>query len=781
MKTPSFIPKKTLFLIVFLLFFYHLSAQERSDTIHVKHYDIHLSVLDMAGHTLQGNTHLTVQSKINNLQQIVLDLAAFTVDSVKIANTSTSFTRTASKISIPLFPSINENDTLNITVWYHGIPEQDPSWGGFYFSGEYAYNMGVAMTRIPHNYGRCWFPCIDLFTDKSTYTFNIKTQTEKKAICGGVFLDTIPNGDQTTTWQWALYQPIPSYLASVAVGNYQCFRDTVLGIEKNIPIEIYTYPTQIQNVVTSFQHLKQVVSVYESLFGPYRFDKVGYVGVNFNGGAMEHATNIGYPNYAINGNLNNESLWTHELSHSWFGNLFTCEKAEEMWLNEGFARYCELLTDEHLYPNPNPEVDAAKVGFRTLLRSVLKTTHTTDGGYFALNDVPLNKTYGSTTYDKGALIAHTLRHYMGDTLFFEGIKAIFQKFAFKNINTTQFFAHLAQTSGLPMQDFADAWVNQPGFLHFAIDSIRPSQTPDYYNIHIKQRLHHANQLGNNNRLEITFYNLSGNSYATSVNCSGATDVALVYIPFQPLFGIIDLNEKMADATIDYNLTIDHTGNYSCTDANFTVNMSQIPQNITLFRVEHNLVAPDPLRQSHENIYRLSENHYWHIEYLAAHPIEAVFSFRYYTAAAAQIDYNLLQGYTLDNLILLYRRDASQEWGAVPFTRQGMNSGYLQTTHILPGEYTLAAGLNTSKFNSLKKEEGILIFPNPTQQQLEYKIPSYQHFNKAEIFDNSGKKVKSVKISTNNGIIPLSKIASGMYFIRFYGVEEVVVKNFVVNG
>jgi hypothetical protein len=50
-----------------------------------------------------------------------------------------------------------------------------------------------------------------------------------------------------------------------------------------------------------FTNLDTCLSIFIDKFGPYRWDKVGYVSVPFNAGAMEHASSIHIGKDFING------------------------------------------------------------------------------------------------------------------------------------------------------------------------------------------------------------------------------------------------------------------------------------------------------------------------------------------------------------------------------------------------------------------------------------------------------------------------------------------------
>jgi aminopeptidase N len=766
--------KKIVFILLLLWGVCILHAQIRTDSIHVINYDIHLSVVDFVNKTIDGYVDMNVLIKTDNLPYIDLDLVStLTVDTVLLDNVlHSSFTHQGNLLRITLTNTYSADDTVDLRICYKGVPENDGQWGGFFFNREYAYTIGCSFKKIPHNYGRAWYPCIDMFTDKSTYTFNIHTQNNKIAICNGLLIDSLSLNDSTISWEWKLKDPTPTYLIAFAVGNYEVQKDTFHSIDgRIIPIEIYVPPTSIGNIPASFVNLKTIAHDYETRFIPYPRERIGYVLVGLPGGAMEHTTNIAYPLHYANGTLMYESVYAHELSHEWFGNLITCEKAEEMWINEGFATYCALLINEGLYRDEDPNIDGYKTSIRDLHRSVLTETHIQDKNYYALNNIPLEITYGSTTYNKGGLVIHVLRNYLGDSLFFKGIQAVLTDCAFKNIHSEAFFDHLSQTTNTDLTDFYEAYINQPGFFHFSIDSICKSTEVNQYRIYVRQRKHFATNFANSNRIDLTFFDKEGNNHTVeNFQFSGEYGEGSVSIPFEPEFGIVDFHEKLADAIIDYNLRITEEGDINCEQAFTYIKVTDI-KDTAFLRLEHNMVKPDELKTNNPLIYRISDNHYWRVEYTGN--LAAELQFRYYSSSSVSPDYQLLQGYTINNLKLVYRRNPSEDWRVVSCIRQGGAAGYFRAP-LLAGEYTLAVGDPALSLTE-HDEDDILVYPNPTSGIINLYIPDKQitHFS---LLDMQGKTILTRKADAEWIQIDMNAYASGQYAFRFYRNKKRIEKN-----
>lgn len=748
-------------------------AQQRTDSVHVAHYDLHLSVVDFSSHVIDGYTDLTVVSKVGNLTQVRLDLMALTTDSVFVNGAPATFSHVGQSLTVPV-PSMQSGDTVLVQVHYHGVPAHDGTFGGFYYNGQYAYNVGVALNDIPHAYGRCWFPCMDEFTDKSSYSIHIRTENGKRAICNGLLTDSLTLADNTRLWSWQLDEPIPTYLVNMAVGNYLCYADTFHGMEKVIPIEIYAKPDIYTNIPASFVHLKEVLHQYESHFGPYRWPRVGYVCVAMTGGAMEHATNISLPNAAVNGTLYYEGTIMHELFHHWFGDLITCERPEEMWINEGFADYSEAMISEWLYNTE--DFDAYAYTIRSEHTSTLQNIVKRDGGLYALDNVPQAYTYGMHSYQKGGQVIHTLRNYMGDSLFFSSLKQLLTHYAYQNINSEEFFTYLTQVSGMNLMNFYEDWIHQPGFLDFDVEQVN-NHGCGIFSVVVRQNGYGTTHLGTEVPVDITFVSENMELYTVENQpVSGDTTELMLYAPFTPAFVILDHHGKLADATIDDTKKVAATGNISFEETSCTAQITQI-SDTALIHIEHHYVAPVAPSPLPEGYHQFSQTHYWTVNYAGSNP-DGVWKFKL-IRSTGQLDADLFtNGNTLDNLKLMYRPNGNSDWTPVPYTRSGTPyNATISTLDLMPGQYCFAMADESVSVDDPNKVR-LGIHPNPATQSFTL-MTDASKADKAVVFDSLGRKVKTVKINSNSQLVDVNNLPAGNYIVVLYHKGKSVARTMLV--
>jgi hypothetical protein len=139
---------------------------------------------------------------------------------------------------------------------------------------------------------------------------------------------------------------------------------------------------------------------------------------------------------------------------------------------------------------------------------------------------------------------------------------------------------------------------------------------------------------------------------------------------------------------------------------------------------------------------------------------------------------LMKGFTKNDLVLLYRKDAAHDWQIVPATISGgIQSGRLTTTLLLSGEYTLGI-CNTLKINEL--ENSIEVFPNPTTGKLTVGGERYAVCDIA-IFDVCGRmqKVEGRKQKAE-WVLDLSNLANDVYFLIIEMVCCVVIMKVIKN-
>ena len=697
------------------------AANSRSDTIDILNYTINLDITGLTGQQIKGNCEIDFVSKMDNINSISLDLLLLNIDSIVSGGVPLSYTYNDTLIVANLPAPLDSADASAITVYYNGSPQMDQSgWGGFYFQGNYAFNLGVGFDADPHNYGRVWFPCFDNFVERSTYRFNIITSGGKISACNGDLVNETTISGDTIMRTWQMDYEIPTYLACVNVANYEVVNQTHNGINGTIPIQLFAAANDTNKLKNSFSNLGGAISTLENSFGAYRWNKVGYSLVPFSSGAMEHATNIAYPRDAADGSLFYENLMAHELSHQWWGNLVTCETEGDMWLNEGMAVYSEFLFWENIYDKQTYLQEV-----RNNHEYVLHLVHINEGGYRAISGIPHEYTYGDHVYLKGADVAHTLRAYLGDSLFFSGLTTFLANNMFTHINSYDLRDQLTAITGVDLTDFFDKWVFKPGFPHFSIDSVQVAGNNNI-TVFVKQKLTGAPDYYNNIPLEITFMDAGWNKHTESIIMPGqygsfTFDSSTLPPLSDPVFVALNMESKISDAITSEEKVIKSTGIVNFSMARMKLDINSITDSAYL-RIEHNWTAPDPIQLP--SIYMLSPNRYWKVDGI----LPANFS------ASAQIFYdgkeqgnsyldNLLftDSVSEDSLVLLYRRDASENWSEYEYYTKNIFAnaydkfGLIEIDSLILGEYTFALkgdmyGSSINEFETV--EAKVRIYPNP---------------------------------------------------------------------
>jgi hypothetical protein len=152
------------------------------------------------------------------------------------------------------------------------------------------------------------------------------------------------------------------------------------------------------------------------------------------------------------------ALVSHELAHSWSGNLVTNATWNDMWLNEGFTTYFERRIQEEIYGRARSEMEfALEVGELQEEMKSLKPEDTRLAADYTGRDPDDAMT--QVPYVKGALMLRMLEEKYGRTRFDAFLRGYFERYAFQSITTREFLDELGRA--FPGEDVSD-WLNRPG-------------------------------------------------------------------------------------------------------------------------------------------------------------------------------------------------------------------------------------------------------------------------------------------------------------------------------
>jgi aminopeptidase N len=432
-------------------------AQIDQSNYDVQHYHIVLAI-DPVSETIAGRVTAAVEAT-TTAGTLVFDLVdGLTVDTVLVDGTPQTFTHQNDLITVTLSSSLSQGEQADVAIMYSGAPDTPND----VIRGEDAFNFDTSLQGNPVIYtfsaptfARAWWPCKDVLDDKATAHIVVTIPDTLVVASNGVQQQSVPNGDGTKDVTWAETNPIATYLVSLAISNYDVFTHYYrYAPTDSMPVVYYVYPEDRADAEIDFAPTVPMIQFYSGLFGQYPFvdEKYGMAEIGWSGG-MEHQTCTSYGVGLITGNNRNDDKVAHELSHQWWGDMITCGDWRDVWLNEGFATYCEALWFE------NTDGRQKYLDYMDGLRYPF-------GKPFPGTVYDPDYLYDTTVYDKGAWVLHMLRWVMGDQPFFDAMRAYAAdiRFAYRNAVTEEFQEVCEGFYGLrPDLDwFFDQWVYSEG-------------------------------------------------------------------------------------------------------------------------------------------------------------------------------------------------------------------------------------------------------------------------------------------------------------------------------
>lgn len=486
---------------------------------------------------------------------VVLDAVGFDIEKITSSNArkELAYNYDGRKLRIALDKTLTRDQTGMVVINYTAYPNRNPESGSAAITSDKGLFFIDPLDKDPNKPSQIWtqgetennsrwFPVIDKPNERLVQDIFLTVDSNYVTLSNGKFIGSLDHKDGTRTDRWFQEKPHAPYLFMVAVGDFAVVEETWKhGDSLEIPLSYYVEHDYEPYAKEIFNHTPEMLTFFSDLLDyPYPWDKYAQIVTrDYVSGAMENTSAVIFGDFVQKTDRelidnDNDYIVAHEMFHHWFGDLVTCENWANLTLNEGFANYSEYLWMEYKYGLDRAE--AHRLDERNgYLQSTADGIHPLI--HYSYEDK--EEMFDAHSYNKGGLVLHMLRDYIGDDAFFAGLNKYLVDNAYSAVEVDELRMAFEDITGLDLQWFFNQWYHSEGHpklevsygqnLESELYSVVVSQTQEGDDVLPVYRL----------PLDIALWDTSGKKHLYHVEMRQRDQLFLLDVDYPVAFATID--------------------------------------------------------------------------------------------------------------------------------------------------------------------------------------------------------------------------------------------------
>jgi aminopeptidase N len=323
-------------------------------------------------------------------------------------------------------------------------------------------------TNFEPAFARMLLPCWDEPARKATFTLTIDAPKDRMAISNMPIEKVTLVGHDLQRVRFAETPKMSTYLLFLSVGDYERIHRKVDRTDVGIVVK----RGDLGRAAYALKEASGLLHYYNDYFKfPFPLPKLDLIAApgQISGGSMENWGSIFYSqNHLLfdpktSTERDRQEIFlvvSHEMAHQWFGDLVTMAWWDNLWLNEGFARWMQTHAADALHPDWRTGLQAQSI-FEAGKRADAKpSTHPVLQPVSSAEQAM--QAFDSITYNKGAAVITMLEAYIGANAFRDGVRRYMRAHAYGNTVDGDLWAEMEKVSPKPIVQIKADFTTQPG-------------------------------------------------------------------------------------------------------------------------------------------------------------------------------------------------------------------------------------------------------------------------------------------------------------------------------